>query len=291
MATVSMGKDVLLSKDALCRMGETKERNRQGGQQEPDAPMCASQVRDRLVAAIHEDVLSRGFRKVVVGISGGKDSTVTAALCARALGRENVLGVLMPNGAQLDIDDSHEVVDCLGIPSVTVDISPITEALVRSVPVRDVCAFGLDGRDGRWDDCKALLNVPPRIRMTVLRYICQATGSMLAGTSNLSERTVGYFTKDGDSSCDIAVLAGLTSVEVMAVGRTLDEIPRRLVEKPPADGLTGKTDEEVLGVSYEDIHKWIRQGGSGDSAVDERIDQLNRKSMHKRVPATPLVQV
>ena len=126
------------------------------------------------------------------------------------------------------------------------------------------------------------MNVGPRLRMTTLRYIAQALGARLAGTSNLSESTVGYCTKDGDTSSDFALLAALTSVEVVEVGLTMEELPRDLVVKTPTDGLSGKSDEERLGVTYRDIHAYIRLGGSGDEAVDARIARMERMNMHKR---------
>ena len=118
--------------------------------------------------------------------------------------------------------------------------------------------------------------------MTSLRYIAQALGARLAGTGNLSEITVGYCTKDGDTSCDFSVLGKLTSVEVVEIGLTMDELPRELVVKTPSDGLTGKSDEENLGVRYAQIHSYIREGSSGSPEADERIRSLERRNMHKR---------
>ena len=126
------------------------------------------------------------------------------------------------------------------------------------------------------------LNVGPRLRMTTLRYMAQALDARLVGTGNLSEITVGYCTKDGDTSSDFALLASLTSLEVVAVGLTMAELPRDLVEKTPSDGLSGKSDEERLGVTYQQIHDYIRRGSSGSEAADERIARLERAGMHKR---------
>ena len=124
--------------------------------------------------------------------------------------------------------------------------------------------------------------------MTTLRYIAQALGARLAGTGNLSEITVGYCTKDGDTSCDFSMLGALTSVEVVQVGLTMPELPRDLVEKTPADGLSGKSDEENLGVSYQDIHKYIRLGTCGDPETDEKIRRKEKANMHKRRMPTVL---
>ncbi len=241
-----------------------------------DAPA----VRDSLVEAIRDTARRQGFSKVVLGISGGKDSTVTAALCARALGRENVYGVMLPDGEQKDLNDSQRVCEALGIRRRVVNIGAIHEALRA---VTDQC--GDMAGTGEFPipvSTRSAVNVPPRLRMTVLRYIAQALDARLAGTGNLSEITVGYCTKDGDTSCDFAVLAKLTSMEVVQVGLTLKEVPRELVEKTPADGLTGRSDEENLGLKYRDIHAYIRLGTCGDPDTDSRIRALEKANMHKR---------
>ena len=286
MTTMSLGKGVILDRDALRRMAvaETDEGRREHGRTVEYgvpvlAPFDAVSVRDGIVRGIRRVVHDSGFGKVVVGISGGKDSSVTAALCVRALGAGNVTGVLMPDGEQADIADSREVTDALGIRHMTVNIGEIHDALLRAIPSGMLAGADGDGMS------EADINVIPRLRMTVLRYVCQSTGALLMGTGNLSEMVVGYFTKDGDSSCDVAVLANLTSIEVVEVGKTLEEIPRRLVEKTPVDGLSGKTDEEKLGVSYVDIHNWIRMGTSGSSDVDATLVALRSRTRHKRVPA------
>ena len=240
----------------------------------------AVQARDRLVEAIRETAKKQGFTKAVLGISGGKDSTVTAALCARALGKENVYGVLLPDGVQKDISDSMKVCEALGIRRRTVNIGGIHDAL-RNVTDQNGPAAG-DGEFEIPPTRRSDVNVGPRLRMTVLRYIAQAIGGRLAGTGNLSEITVGYCTKDGDTSCDFSVLGKLTSVEVVEVGLTMEELPRELVVKTPSDGLTGKSDEEMLGVRYTQIHDYVRRGTCGDAEADEKIRNMERANMHKR---------
>ena len=131
--------------------------------------------------------------------------------------------------------------------------------------------------------CRAAdINVGPRLRMTVLRYLAQALDARLAGTGNLSEITVGYCTKDGDTSCDFAVLGKLTSVEVVQVGLTMPELPEGLVRKTPSDGLSGKSDEENMGLKYADIHRYLRAGSCGDPETDEKIRKREAANMHKR---------
>ena len=240
----------------------------------------AVQTRNALVAGIRDIAARQGFTRVVLGISSGKDSTVCAALCARALGRENVYGVMLPDGEQIDISDSQRVCDVLGIQQRTINIGEMHRELRRLTD-----QLGSVAADGEFNvpyDRESDVNVGPRLRMTTLRYIAQALNARLVGTGNLSEITVGYCTKDGDTSSDFALLAALTSIEVVEVGLTMEELPRDLVVKTPSDGLSGKSDEERLGVTYRQIHDYIRHGGSGDEAADARIARLERAGMHKR---------
>ena len=237
-------------------------------------------IRDRLIRAIRETADNQGFQKVVLGISGGKDSTVAAALCARALGKENVYGVMMPDGVQKDLNDSRRVCDALGIQKRVVNIGAIHDAL-RAVTDQN----GVTAEEGEFSipvSRKSSTNVPPRLRMTTLRYIAQALNARLAGTGNLSESTVGYCTKDGDTSCDFSVLGSLTSVEVVQVGLTMEEVPQDLVLKTPSDGLSGLSDEENLGLRYADIHRYLREGTCGDAETDGKIRNLEAANMHKR---------
>ncbi len=240
----------------------------------------AAAARDALVAAVRALSEKQGFSRVVVGVSGGKDSTVSAAICARALGRENVYGVMLPDGEQRDIADSRRVCRALGIPCRTVNIGAAHRALREATD--QLGGAAPEGEFAIPVSRESDINVGPRLRMTALRYIAQSLGARLVGTGNLSEATVGYCTKDGDTSCDFALLGMLTSVEVVQVGLTMDELPRELVQKTPTDGLSGKSDEERLGVSYADIHAYIRLGTCGDAATDEIIRQKERANMHKR---------
>lgn len=237
-------------------------------------------ARDSLVNELRKLAEARGFSKVVVGISGGKDSTVTAAICARALGADHVYGVMMPDGEQKDIADSIRVCEALGIHRRTVNIGKMHAAL-KEVTDQNTPAAA-DGEFVIPQNRESDINVGPRLRMTTLRYIAQALGAWLAGTGNLSEATVGYCTKDGDTSCDFAMLGALTTVEVVEVGLTMPEIPRELVTKTPTDGLSGYSDEERLGVSYADIHRYIREGSCGNPETDEIIRKKERANLHKR---------
>ena len=243
------------------------------------------EARDNLVKELRKLAKARNFSRVAIGISGGKDSTVTAAICVRALGAENVFGVMMPDGEQKDISDSRKVCEALGIHRRTVNIGKMHDAL-REVTDQD-SPSAPDGEFVIPFNRESDINVGPRLRMTALRYIAQALGAHVAGTGNLSEATVGYCTKDGDTSCDFSMLGALTSVEVVEMGLTMPEIPRELVVQTPTDGLSGKSDEERLGITYAEIHRFIREGSSGNPETDEIIRKKERANMHKR--KTPLI--
>ena len=256
----------------------------------------AVKARDNLVTAIRNLAKEQNFSRVVIGISGGKDSTVGAALCARALGPDNVFGILMPDRQQRedDFQDSLRVCKSLRIPYRTVSISLMHKNLLSAVSVGAGGPFSsglffdlLDQESKLYYNKTADINVGPRLRMTVLRYITQSIGGRLVGTGNLSESTVGYCTKDGDTSCDFSLLGKLTSKEVVEIGLTMEELPRDLVLKTPSDGLCGIPDEEKLGVSYEAIHNYIRNPIDVTDPVNQKIARLEAASRHKR--AMPLV--
>ena len=188
-------------------------------------------------------------RKAVIGISGGKDSTVVAGLCVQALGKENVIGVMMPNGVQSDIADSEKIIDFLGIRSVTVNIQYAFMNLANQINERSISS-------------QAEMNMPPRLRMTVLYGVAQNIGGRVANTCNLSEDTVGWATIYGDSAGDFSPLSRLTTEEVCAIGDDLG-LPADLVHKTPSDGLCGKTDEDGIGCTYKEINELIRKGIKG----------------------------
>ena len=204
----------------------------------------------------------------VIGISGGKDSSVVAALCVEALGKENVIGVLMPNGTQSDISDSLKLVDFLNIPNITVNIAEGVSGILNNV--RECIGISEQTR----------VNLPPRIRMATLYAVSQSLNGRVANTCNLSEDWVGYSTRYGDSVGDFSPLSRLTSDEVIAIG---DEcgLPYELTHKIPSDGLCGKTDEENLGFTYEVLNKYIRTGVCEDENIKKRIDRLHSMNLFK----------
>lgn len=234
----------------------------------------AKKVKDECVQWIKNWFAENGANcKAVIGISGGKDSSVVAALCAEALGKERVLGVLMPNGAQSDIEDSIALVNHLGINYITIDISSATRAIKYSV--KNVL-------DDRWS-AQSSINLPPRVRMTTLYAVSQTANGRVANTCNLSEDYVGYSTRWGDAVGDFAPLTHLTSDEVVAIGDVLG-LPYELTHKIPSDGLCGKTDEDNLGFTYEVLNKYICTGVCEDEAIKAKIDYLHRKNAFKLQP-------
>ena len=224
------------------------------------------------IEAIHAwlDEYANGARmkKAVIGISGGKDSTVVAKVLTDHLGKENVFGLLMPNGEQKDISDSIRVVELLGIYCDIINIKPAYDSMI------DILKNEIS------DEAK--INIAPRIRMTTLYTYGQTHGYRVAGTGNLSERTLGYFTKWGDGASDFNILANFTSLEVMRIGEELG-LPLDLVYKTPADGLSGKSDEDRLGVSYIDVHNYIRfRPTFVEEEVINKIEKMKNTSEHKR---------
>ena len=205
----------------------------------------------------------------VIGISGGKDSSVCAALCTAALGKERVIGVLMPNGTQNDIPDSYQLVGHLGIRSVIINI----EGAVNSIRQQ------LEG-SGISPTSQAGINLPPRIRMAALYAVSQSMNGRVINTCNLSEDWVGYSTRYGDSAGDVSLLGKLTVQEVKAIGRHLG-LPENLIEKTPSDGLCGSTDEQKLGFSYAILDRYIREGFCEDPVIREKIDELHRRNKFK----------
>ena len=217
----------------------------------------------------------------IIGISGGKDSTIVASLCVQALGKDRVIGVLMPNGVQADIEDSKKVCELLGIKNYTVNINNAFVFLQNSVEIGFIHA----GDKVPVTD-QSVINLPPRLRMTTLYYIAQRLNGRVANTCNFSEEYVGYSTRWGDSCGDFAPLSNFTVTEVLAIGDELG-LPDYLVHKTPSDGLCGKTDEDNLGVSYAMIDTVIRGVPAEDPETQlavERISKLHRSTEFKRRP-------
>lgn len=228
----------------------------------------AEEVRQDIIKWLRQLWEDEHMQHVVLGISGGKDSTVAAALCIEAFGSENVTGILMPNGKQKDIADSYRVCQALSLHYEVIDIGPACTTVLQAAG--DVSE-------------EAAVNVPPRIRMTTLYAYAQSHHARVCGTGNLSERTLGYFTKWGDGASDFNPLGNLTSLEVVAIGDTYTQIPADLIHKIPHDGLGELSDEEKLGISYADVHAYLRDGCKKPAADALRnIMRREINSEHKR---------
>ena len=207
--------------------------------------------------------------KAVIGLSGGKDSSVVAALCTEALGKERVLGVMMPNGEQFDIDVSHKLAEHLDIESMVVNIKDAYDGVVGELKKHFETFEG-----------QAKVNLPPRLRMAVLYAVSQSVNGRVAKTCNLSEDWVGYSTRYGDMAGDFSPLSKFTVQEVKAIGRTLG-LPEIFVEKVPIDGLCGLTDEDNLGFTYAVLDRYIREGVCEDEEIRKKIDAMHRRNRFK----------
>ena len=227
-------------------------------------------MKDQIVKWIRDTV---GGCKVVIGISGGKDSSVVAGLCVEALGKENVIGVLMPDGNQHDIDKSYELVNFLQIPYYVINIQEITEASRKSIRenVGPELTYALKS------------NLGARIRMVTLYNVAAMVGNArVANTCNYSEDYVGYSTKYGDAAGDFAPLQNLLFHEVKEVGYELG-LPKDLIEKAPEDGLSGKTDEDNFGFTYATLDHYI-ETGEGPRDIVEKIERMHKANLHKLLP-------
>ena len=230
----------------------------------------------------------------VIGISGGKDSTIVAALLVEALGKNRVFGVLMPQDIQSDIRDAEKVVKTLGIANTVINIGSVVRTLSNSV-INGISADNYqDGelRNG-WSSKKAIpflsddtiINIPARIRMTTLYAVAQSIpgGGRVANTCNRSEDYIGYSTKYGDAAGDFAPIANYLVSEVKQIGHSIEllkDIPE-LIDKTPSDGLCGKTDEDRFGFTYDTLDKYIITGQCENENVREKIDKMHRANLHK----------
>lgn len=209
----------------------------------------------------------------VVGISGGKDSSVVAALCVEALGKDRVIGVLMPNGYQKDINDAMHLVSHLDIRLVEINIGETYDNLLAELTAGIMGDISTQTR----------INLPARIRMSTLYAVAQSCNGRVANTCNLSEDWIGYSTRYGDSAGDFSPLSNLTVSEVKKIGYELG-LPKELIEKVPSDGLCGKTDEDNLGFTYAVLDKYIREGICENPITKIKIDVLHERNLFKLQP-------
>ena len=229
----------------------------------------ALKIKNECVAWIRDFFENNGKGcNAVVGISGGKDSSVAAALCVEALGANRVIGVLMPQGEQHDIDMAHLLVNHLGIKHFVVNVKDAVDGVLKNLP-KEIKITP-----------QTVQNIPPRVRMTTLYAVSQSLNGRVCNTCNLSEDWVGYSTRYGDSVGDFSPMSHLTVTEVKQIGHILG-LPAELVEKTPIDGLCGKTDEENLGFTYAELDIYIRTGKIEDKAKKELIDKKHKLNLFK----------
>ena len=237
----------------------------------------AKEIKDKVVQWIAAWFEENGPGcNAIIGISGGKDSSVVAALCVEALGVNRVIGVTMPNGVQPDIDDSMKLINHLGIRHCCVNINDTYKAIEAAVN-EQLKTLGAEL------STQTVQNLPPRLRMTTLYAVSQSMNGRVANTCNLSEDWVGYSTRYGDAAGDFSPLGGLTVQEVVAIGKVLG-LPVDLVEKTPSDGLCGKTDEDNLGFTYAVLDRYIRTGVCDDPDTKALIDRKHVLNLFKLKP-------
>jgi len=243
----------------------------------------AKKIKEEIILWIQDYFRQNGKDcRAVVGISGGKDSSVVAALCASALGPDKVYGVLMPQGTQHDINISKDLVDYLKIKHFVINIKESTDAFFKTLK-----------ESGLPVNKQGEVNTPARIRMTVLYAVSAAVNGRVANTCNLSEDWIGYSTKFGDSAGDFSPLSNLTVTEVKAVGKE-SGLPEKFVDKVPEDGLSGLSDEENIGFSYDVLDRYIREGVCENNEIREKIDMLHKYNLHKikQMPSyDPLIRI
>ena len=231
--------------------------------------MNAVKEKDRIIRWIHAYMGDNGTENtpIIVGLSGGKDSTITAAICVEALGKDRVIGISMPDKDQKN-SKAKAVAKKLGIRLITHKISKITETLKKDLQkVTENISTVV-----QW-------NMPPRVRMTVLYMYANALGGRVANTSNMSETYVGYDTRWGDQCGDFSLFQNYTASEIKQIGTAL-KLPKSLVEVPPSDDLCGKTDEERWGFSYNDLDNYLR-GGEIAADIKDKIEAMHKAGLYK----------
>ncbi len=224
--------------------------------------------------------------KAVIGISGGKDSTIAAALLVRALGAERVVGVMMPEGTQKDIHDSQEVCDILDIEAYTINIGDAVQALYGGlIPVRAMSEID--------SPLPAIVttNTPARIRMATLYAVAGLVGGRVINTGNKSELYIGYTTKYGDLAGDFAIFKDYCVREILEIGDNLDELPAHLVHKAPGDGMSGKTDEDNTGIPYDVLDAYLLDEVIPEYDILRKIEERHERNLHKRDICMPYIRI
>ena len=238
-------------------------------------------ITNEIIAFIREYFEKFNLKGVVLGISGGKDSAVVAGLFCKALGSDKVIGLTLPcHSNEQDKIDAKKVSNHFGFKLLNLELTNVYDVFVDEFD-KNFKEFGIEAKDL----IDSNINLKPRLRMASLYYVTQAlsqfekSGYLVAGTSNLCELYVGYFTKGGDNVCDISVLGDLTVKEVLAVGDYIG-VPKEILYKTPSDGLSNLTDEEKMGIKYDDVESVIYDKSVSEEAY-QKIKKLHDRNAHK----------
>jgi len=227
---------------------------------------------DLIIDWIRNYVKISGANGVVVGNSGGKDSAVVIGLCAKALGKENVLAISLPcSSIKQDLDDANLVADTFGVKTLTVDLTSVYENLCLEI----------EGQIAENINSSTTINIRPRLRMTTLYAIAQQYGYLVAGTGNACEQFIGYTTKWGDNASDFNPLAEFTVSEVLEIGKLIG-VPDKIINKAPNDGLGSGNDEDKIGITYKEIEEYIKTGKTTNPSSMEKIEKMHEQTNHKR---------
>ena len=251
---------------------------RRGGYRIEDEPVATveEEIKHIVDWIKHYFIRNGADSKAIIGISGGKDSTIAAALCVKALGPDRVIGVLMPHGKQEDIEDARKVCNILGIQSVEINIGETCLCLYEAINT------GCDYENSVSANKAVTTNLPARIRMTTLYAMAAELGGRVCNTCNRSENYVGYSTKYGDHAGDFSPLGNYTVRELLAIGDALD-LPHDLVHKTPSDGMCGSSDEDNLGFTYEELDAYLLEGIAPAYESLKLIEQAHTRNMHKLI--------
>lgn len=260
----------------------------------------AEKATEGIIAWLQEQFRTSGGKYAVIGISGGKDSTVVAALCARALGKENVIGIILPNQRMKGMKTAFEIASLYCGKWTVYSIGPAyhhftswagynerTPKMERDIQWMRTYDFSLKEMEGYNPDLHvsdaAVTNLPARLRMCALYFVAQCVEhGRVINTSNLSERYVGYSTRYGDSVGDFSPLGNFTATEVLEIGKYLG-VPQKYLDIPPSDGLSGLTDEENLGFTYSNLDGYIRHDGTEvPEEIRKKIDRLHELNEFKQ---------
>lgn len=229
-------------------------------------------VTNSIISTWKNWAIKTNTKKMCLGISGGKDSAVAAALACRVLGKDNVFGVLMPNGEQKDLNDSKAICNYLGIQNITVNIKDSYDSIISQVGAIDESSLL---------SSQTMINLPARLRMSTVFAVAQSIGAKVINTCNLSEDSIGWDTLFGDDCGAFGPLKTLTCSEVLELAKYL-MLPEFIWRKAPSDGLCGSTDEESFGFSYLTLDTYIRTGYCPDWNVELKINQMYRRNFFKQ---------